>query len=371
MRRWYMQFLRGRPFSGSNRRWWAGVAETSLAAVLLLVGVILLVVSLTLAVLNGTFNSGLDMSVAFFALQQVLALVLIAIGAFCIARLLWHVGVSAERRGAIATRANELEMLTEIRRHRGDLPTVPRDQYSPQAGRDQPFRLIPSRRNIWGLIATAIFSVTLVAIATVLVIIVATAFGFGTTEWSTQLEQRLAENQLDTFSNRPWLAAAWLIPICLAAIWSIFQFYCQLLKLTGIGQTSIEVSGYPLNPGRTYQVSLSQAGRVRLKLLDVSLVCEEEATFNQGTDIRTENSEVYNQRLFRQRGISIHPGAPFKTEFELAIPADAMHSFKSPNNRVQWKIVVTGQAKSWPRLRRNFTVSLYPRAQLETRPTRH
>lgn len=365
-----MQFLRGRPFSGSNRRWWAGVAEASLAAALLLAGVVTLVVSLTLAVLNWTPEYGLYISTGFFILQLVLAIVLIAIGTYCIARLLWHVGVSAERRGAIATRANELELLSEVRRQREDLPTVPNDQFSPHAGQTHPFRLIPSPRNIWGLVSSAIFSVVFVAIATVLSIIVATAFGFGSTEWSAQLDRRLADNQLDTFSSRPWLAAAWLIPICLAAVWSIFQFFRQLLKLTGIGQTSIEVSGYPLMPGQTYQVSLSQAGRVRLKLLDVALVCQEEATFNQGTDIRTETFNVFDQRLFRQRGISVRPGEPFKTEFELTIPEGVMHSFKSPNNRVQWKIVVTGQAKSWPRLRRNFTVSLHPPAQLETRPTK-
>ena len=363
-----MQFLRGRPFSGSNRRWWAGVAEASLSAALLLAGVVILVVSLTFAALNWTPDGGLYITKSVFALQLFLSIVLIAIGTIRIARLSWHVGVSAERRGALANRANELELLNELRRQREDLPTVPRDQFSPQAGQMLPFRLIPTPRNIWGLVASAVFSVVLVAIATVLVIIVATAFGLGTTEWSAQLERRLANNQLDTFSNRPWLAAAWLIPICLVGVWSIFQFFRQLLKLTGIGQTSIEVSSYPFMPGQTYKVFLSQAGRVRLKLLDVSLVCLEEATFNQGTDIRTESTTVVEHRLFRQRGISLRPGEPFKTEFELSISSGAMHSFKSPNNRVQWKIVVTGQAKSWPRLRRNFVVSLHPPAPLETRP---
>ena len=52
MRRWYMQFFRGRPFSGSNRRWWAGVAEASLAGILMLAGVVSLCVVLTVTVLN-------------------------------------------------------------------------------------------------------------------------------------------------------------------------------------------------------------------------------------------------------------------------------------------------------------------------------
>jgi hypothetical protein len=371
VRRWFQFFLRGRPFSGSNRRWWAGFAEALLVAALLLAGVVLFVVSLTLAALNWTPENGLYISPGSFALQLGLATVLIGIGTFCIARLLWHVGISAERRGAIATRANEHELLNEIRRRREDLPTVPRDQLIPRPGIAQTFRLTPFPRNIWGLVTATIFSVILITITTVLIIIVATSFGYGTTEWSIQLEEKLARNQLDTFSSRPWLAVAWLIPIAFAAGWAIYQFFRQLLKLTGIGPTSLEVSKYPLAPGASCRISLSQAGRVRLKLLDVTLVCQEEATFNEGTDIRTESSIVLSHTLFRQRGVSLRSGKPFEAEFDLRIPAGAMHSFKSTNNRVQWKIVVTGQAKSWPKLKRNFSLSVHPPAPLKTRPKRN
>jgi hypothetical protein len=97
--------------------------------------------------------------------------------------------------------------------------------------------------------------------------------------------------------------------------------------------------------------------------LDVRLICQEEATYNQGTDIRTEQATVLNQRLLRRRGIWVTPGNPFEAEFEFFIPAEAMHSFKSPNNRIQWKIVVSAQAKKWPRLNRVFAVSVYPASQ--------
>ncbi|MEM7785050.1 MAG: hypothetical protein AAF623_16995, partial [Planctomycetota bacterium] len=50
----------------------------------------------------------------------------------------------------------------------------------------------------------------------------------------------------------------------------------------------------------------------------------------------------------------------FYSEFRMQIPAGAMHSFKSSNNRIQWKIIVVAQAKNWPRLNRNFTVLVHP-----------
>ena len=367
VRRWFLFFRGGRPFTGSNRRWLAVVAEALFAAALLLSGVVLLVVLLTLATLAPSPNPK-PVSPWIFWLQLFLSGSLIGIGMYWIARLLWQVRVSAERRGAITTRANELELLTELRQRREDLPTVPRDQLVPQVGRVLSYRLVPSPRNVWGLVTSALFSVVLVALVTILILIVVSAFQSETTSWMDLLEQRFGPNQLGDIPDRPWLAAALVVPIGLATCWSIFLFFRQLLKLTGIGPTSIEISGYPLMPGQTYDVFLSQSGRVRLKLLDVRLVCQEEATFNQGTDIRTERSIVFEKRLFRRRGISVRPREPFETEFVLQIPDRAMHSFKSQNNRVQWKIVVTGQAKNWPRLRRNFAVTVHPGALLALRP---
>ncbi len=365
MRRWLYFIFQGRPFSGSNRRWWAGVAEAVLGAALLLAGVICFVVSITLAVLRSTPEATLYISVWFFVAQILVAVSLVGVGSYWIVRLLWQVGVSAERRGALTTRANELELLNEIRQRREDLPTVPRDAFPPKAGQKFDFRLVPSPRNVWGLVTSTLASVILVALVTVLVLIVTNGF-FSDSVLLGEIEKRIGSEPLDQMPDQPWLAAALLIPICLVTGWSVYQFFRQLLKLTGIGATSIELSGYPLLAGESFQVFLSQTARVRLKLLDVALICFEEVTFNQGTDIRTERVVVYEERLFRQRGIEIRHSEPFETEFALTIPNQSMHSFKSPNNRVQWKIVVTAQAKNWPRLKRNFAVTVHPPGLVET-----
>ena len=164
-----------------------------------------------------------------------------------------------------------------------------------------------------------------------------------------------------------WFEAGLALPITFAACWSIYQFIRQLLKLTGIGQTFLEIADYPLFPGQTYRAFISQYGRVRLRRLDVCLICQEEATFNQGTDIMTEQATVLDQRLLRRRGIWVTPGNPFEAEFDFSIPAEGMHSFKSQNNRIQWKIVVSAQAKNWPLLKRVFAISVHPASQLATR----
>ncbi len=338
MRRWLPLIVQVRPFSRVNREWWAGVVETLISALLLLFGVILLALSLTLAVLYST-PDGLYISIGHFVLQLMVAIALISIGAYRITWLLWKVGVSAERRGAIVSRAGEIELVNEIRKRREDLPTVPSDRYPIQSGEKFRFRLTPSPRNVWGLSTSGTFTIGFLAISTILISTSVAAWRQG---------------------KYDWLAIGVSFPILLATGWSSYQFVRQLLKLTGIGPTTLEVSDYPLLPASRLRVSLSQTGRVRLRLLEVVLECAEEATFHQGTDVRTEKAIVFRKRLFRQRGISLSPGKPFEMEFDVQLPDHVMHSFKSANNRVQWKFIVTAQAKQWPVLIRTFTVAVHP-----------
>jgi len=57
--------------------------------------------------------------------------------------------------------------------------------------------------------------------------------------------------------------------------------------------------------------SLAQHGNVTMKSLEVSLICEEEATFMQGTDIRTEVREVYRHSCATWHDFRIEPAIPF------------------------------------------------------------
>jgi hypothetical protein len=97
-----------------------------------------------------------------------------------------------------------------------------------------------------------------------------------------------------------------------------------------------------------------------MKSLQLWLVCEEEATFTQGTDIRTEFREVFRQPCFERREFRIEPGLPFQETCTVAVPATAMHSFHSPHNAVRWQLVVQGEAEGWPGFARGFPIVVYP-----------
>jgi hypothetical protein len=109
-------------------------------------------------------------------------------------------------------------------------------------------------------------------------------------------------------------------------------------------------------------VFVSQSGRLNVLRWEVQLICEEEATYHQGTDVRTERQAIYEQRLFAKEAFRIDPGAAFEHPCELQIPEGAMHSFQSTHSAVSWKLRVRLEAESWPPCVRSFPVVVHPLA---------
>jgi hypothetical protein len=97
-----------------------------------------------------------------------------------------------------------------------------------------------------------------------------------------------------------------------------------------------------------------------LKSIAVSLVCEEEAVFRQGTNARTESREVFRKSLYAGASAIIQPGEPLEAECDLPIPSEAMHSFRASHNQVQWKLIVHGEIIGWHGFQRSFPVIVRP-----------
>ncbi len=140
-------------------------------------------------------------------------------------------------------------------------------------------------------------------------------------------------------------------------------FFRQLLITTGIGPTFVEISDYPLHPGKECNLFLSQSGSLTVNALTASLVCVERARYRQGTNLRTEEYEVIRLEIFRRLNFSVLSGIPFEGECVVAVPPGAMHSFKSENNEVNWSLVVEGDVAGWPNFKRSFPIIVYPTAE--------
>ena len=89
-----------------------------------------------------------------------------------------------------------------------------------------------------------------------------------------------------------WLLGIVTVAFVALASWSVYDLFQQLAFLVGIGPTSIEISHYPFYPGASYRLLLTQGSHMDLQYLKLMLACDEQATYRQGTDVRTEVRRV-------------------------------------------------------------------------------
>lgn len=252
--------------------------------------------------------------------------------------LIWTVvrlGISAERRSALATHASALDLVHETVPRPKNHPTVPAfDGLTDSPGTELAYRLPTSQSPGWRLLAKTIFVLLWNGLACVLIVWVVAEPG--------------------------WFLACFLIPYLGVSGWTIYYLLQQIWLHTGLGQTAVEISDHPLLPGREYQVNLSQAGHIDVKSIELWLVCEEEVTYRQGTDIRHEICKVFEQQLVTQGPVEIDSATPFRFTCTLPIPAAAMHSFQSEHNSVHWKLVVRCAPAHWPEFERRFPIVVFP-----------
>jgi hypothetical protein len=103
-----------------------------------------------------------------------------------------------------------------------------------------------------------------------------------------------------------------------------------------------------LLPGQDLECFVRLIGQTELNSVTVRLVCEERATFQQGTDTRTEKRKVLEERLAEQSLTQLIPLEPLELRGRLRIPVSAMHSFKSAHNEIAWFIQVNCDIPRWP-----------------------
>lgn len=275
----------------------------------------------------------------------IVAVSLVLIGGGRLAYGLFTWGKSAERRAALAKRAAGLDPFSRNGRAKPEFPYVPvAANTTDSPGTTLSFRLPAAGLPGWTLALWLVTSLVWNGIVSVFVVIAVGGFLAG---------------------DPDWFLAIFTLPFVGIGIGLVVVFLRQLVVTTGIGPTLVEISDQPLYPGGQYRLFLSQTGRLAMSSLEMLLVCNEEATFRQGTDTRTETKCVYRQTLFRGQDLRVAGGAPFQTQCQLEVPPDAMHSFKSGHNQITWKILVKGNPVRWPDFERSFPVIVYPVRNVE------
>jgi hypothetical protein len=98
-----------------------------------------------------------------------------------------------------------------------------------------------------------------------------------------------------------------------------------------------------------------------VKKFEVLLICEEQATYRQGTDTVTDERPVNVQPVLQKSDFRIQPPDVFETRCSFEVPDTVMHSFRSEHNAVTWKLVIRGDVERWPAYERDFPVVVVPK----------
>ena len=249
-------------------------------------------------------------------------------------------GTSVERRTALAQRAKNLDPRRERNFIAKHYPTIPRQEslfLSP--GTQLRYRLPLVASPMWMLFAYLAYALLWNGLLMAMTVTVVKGFQAG---------------------QPRWIAIVLLAPLGYLAVVTTRNFLARLVEMASIGPTSAEVSNLPLVPGGEYELCVVQAGRGRVRSLETRLVCEEEATFCQGTNVRTERRAVYDKRLFRLTDLAVRPDEPHRHLESFEIPPQAMHSVKMSNNAIHWHLVVNGRMQRGASFRRSFPVVVFP-----------
>jgi len=251
-----------------------------------------------------------------------------------------QVGASRERRSALATRASSIEIMAAGDGEPARMPSVPRGMaVTDSPGERLTYRLAAVSSGGAELLGPALLALLWNAVWFVLLAVVVLGF------WN---------------ASPRYILAGLLVPFGAIGYWSFRYFLEQLRRSAGIGQTIVEISDHPLQPGRRYRLFVSQSGRLRLRKLVVRVACEEETVYRQGTDVRVERCEVFSAELCSERNVRVDPQYPWEQQFTIDLPANVMHSFVGSHNAVRWMVIVSGEARPWPSFCRNYPVVVHP-----------
>jgi hypothetical protein len=326
-------FVKKRGTRRTGAPWVGEVAEGLLSAALLAIG------ALGLNWLIGRVTHAEAGWWPWFAM--LIPAALIAYGAIALVGVLWKSAASTERRAAAVQKATDWELPgVDSRPTRPTFPTIP----TIEAVTDSPGVRLAYRLPIAAAPRWVSFTMAAVCLA-----------------WNTLVAIFVVQViSLHRAGQPNWLLTWLMVPFVMAGVWTLVALARQVLLNVAVGATLVEVSQHPFYPGGTFHGFVSQSGRLRVRWLQVQLLCEEQAIYQQGTDTRRAMCRVHRTVLFSRRKFEIRPQQPWEATFDITLPSAAMHSFASSHNAVIWSLVVCGRLTRWGKIERSFPVYVYP-----------
>jgi hypothetical protein len=109
--------------------------------------------------------------------------------------------------------------------------------------------------------------------------------------------------------------------------------------------------------GDRVPIQWAMSGNVyKIQNFKLGLTGEETATYRRGTKTHTDRQIFYEKDIVNDH----NPESMRRGETFVQIPAESMHSFKSNNNSIVWKISMHCDVPRWPDTKDDFEITVHP-----------
>ncbi|MGQ9592664.1 MAG: hypothetical protein ACUVYA_20500 [Planctomycetota bacterium] len=158
----------------------------------------------------------------------------------------------------------------------------------------------------------------------------------------------------------PLFFRLFLIPFALVGLGAILWAIHGFLALSN-PRVILRLSEGSPRLGEPVTLAWEVEGRgAALERLRVLLVGREEAKYRRGTDTVTDREDFYEETLVDAQ----EPGEIARGgEMRFAVPADSMHTFEAPNNKIFWRLAVKGTIPRWPDISEEYALAVRPLAR--------
>ncbi|MBN2446200.1 MAG: hypothetical protein JXO22_05725 [Phycisphaerae bacterium] len=119
---------------------------------------------------------------------------------------------------------------------------------------------------------------------------------------------------------------------------------------------SIVVSREPVRLGELFTVTYEQQVKkaCTIDAVTLTLICREWVEYTSGTDTQHATEDVMKVEYPLLTSGEVPASSSMKAETQVQIPAEAMHTFSAPHNRISWHLALRTSLARWPDYKGEF-----------------
>ncbi len=153
-----------------------------------------------------------------------------------------------------------------------------------------------------------------------------------------------------------WFIVLFSLPFLGVGLFMIgATIYGFLVLFNPLPRLTLSAAAVPLGGVMDIQWEMMGAA-YRINRLRITLKGIERCQYTRGTKTYTDTETFYESELTN----TIEPADMRMGSIGAVIPPDAMHSFKSHKNQIEWSLCIQGEISFWPDIKEEFPILILP-----------